>query len=298
MFKQKNNKKFSEKHPLIFTLIFCFIFMLIVNIFFSIVDIYLNIKIIKKTTDFSALLKNCLDFLIFILTVVLFKCSKILKGDAKSFKKSFKGTYILFAIAFIFLILKIIAFIQKKQAFADGLKILLGILTIFTSAFKEEVIFRGVLANLLAFKHAQTKKGAYLTIFLSSFCFATMHFVNILTGAKISAVSFQVIDAFFFGALVTIVYFKYNHNIWVVSFWHTVLNCNGLFEVYFLKKTISFSDSFNKEKIVETLGYRFIFIAILIFICYLYLRKNAIEQIIKNINSFKNKFYANSIKKL
>ena len=48
---------------------------------------------------------------------------------------------------------------------------------------------------------------------------------------------------------------------------------------------------FNKEDILKTLGYRISFIIVLILICLFYLRKNAIERIIKNIDDFKNEFF-------
>ena len=152
-------------------------------------------------------------------------------------------------------------------------------------------MFRGILANLIAFKYAQTEKGTYFAIFTSSFIFGLSHFVNLLTGAKFSAVFFQVIIAFFIGNLIAIVYFKYYFNIWIVSIWHTVLNCYGSFEIYFLRNKSSFVEVFNKEDILKTLGYRISFIIVLILICLFYLRKNAIERIIKNIDDFKNEFF-------
>ena len=261
-------------------------FELILSLIFMFLSIFINAK-----NEFSTFIECFFNLLILMGMVTLFKFSPILKSSIKSFKSSIKSTSLTFIIVFIFLFFKIIYSIEEKQTFASFFKITANVFKIFTAAFFEEVLFRGILANLLAFKHAQTKKGAYFTIFFSNFVFGAAHFLNITTGVKFSSVALQALYTFFIGCLITIVYFKCYFNIWVVSIWHTVFNCYGLFEVYFLEKNISLVDELNKENISESLMFYLVFIIILILICLFYLRKNAIEKIVENIKEFKSEFF-------
>ncbi|HAG14959.1 MAG TPA: hypothetical protein DCG69_00335 [Bacteroidales bacterium] len=136
------------------------------------------------------------------------------------------------AFYYLPLILYIIIFSGGFSDFRDFkfseipyLRISLYSLKTFSSAFLEEILFRGVILGLLLYKLNKDKYGVFKSVFISALLFGSIHIINLLT---ISATTFQsvfnqVYAASCLGVLYGAVYLK-TRSILVLSILHFLSN--------------------------------------------------------------------------
>lgn len=96
-----------------------------------------------------------------------------------------------------------------------ALEIIFYIVAIFLVGLVEELVFRGVIFNLLLNSFPKTRKGITGAIVLGGVLFGLMHFVNILSGVKFTSALIQVISAALMGILFCTIYAS-TRNFWML----------------------------------------------------------------------------------
>ena len=91
----------------------------------------------------------------------------------------------------------------------------------------EELVFRGVVFNLLLRAFPKTKGGITGAVVLGGVLFGLMHFSNMGAGVKFSSCLIQVISAGLMGVLFCMIYAS-TRNFWILAIFHTVVDMGGL----------------------------------------------------------------------
>jgi membrane protease YdiL (CAAX protease family) len=112
--------------------------------------------------------------------------------------------------------------------------IIYGVFTIVGVGVREECIYRATLQNILAKKYANSVKGIWITVIVSSIIFGLSHVPNIFFNVTPSAVLDQSISAVFVGILFGAVYLR-SGNLWVLILIHTLTDVASLSSSIFLR---------------------------------------------------------------
>lgn len=116
--------------------------------------------------------------------------------------------------------------------------IIVGLLHMLGVGVREEVIYRGIIANSLALKYATEKKGLRLTVIVSALVFGLIHITNIFHGVGLVGLLAQMISAFAGGLMFTAVYLR-GGNIWVLMIIHALIDSAGMFVSTFTVTTVT-----------------------------------------------------------
>ena len=123
----------------------------------------------------------------------------------------------------------------------------------------EEIFFRGIVLNFLL---EQSKKNrAVIPIILSALTFAFAHSVNIFYGSSIDQLSFQIYDAFLFGLLIGIIYYK-TKSLWPGIIIHTLIDAYS-FGFSFTYSGPKITTSI--QLIIENIGWTISLISLIVF---------------------------------
>ena len=96
----------------------------------------------------------------------------------------------------------------------------------FLIGLGEEILFRGIILDLLL-QSFQKKRGAiFWPVFLSSAIFALFHFINLIDGADILSVLQQVGYSFLIGAMLAVVLLQ-TRNLWLCIALHALFDAGG-----------------------------------------------------------------------
>ena len=101
--------------------------------------------------------------------------------------------------------------------------ILLGILHMIGIGVREEVLYRGIIANALTLKYAKDKKSLWFTVTVSGLVFGGMHISNIFFGVELMGLLAQIVAACGAGMLFTAIYLR-GGNIWVLMLIHAIID--------------------------------------------------------------------------
>lgn len=96
----------------------------------------------------------------------------------------------------------------------------------FSTAFFEEIIYRGVLLFVVLQKLPNTKEGIFKAIIITSAVFALSHLLNLFTGAGLSNTIMQVGYSFLMGMMWAVVFIK-TQNILYSIILHATYNYFG-----------------------------------------------------------------------
>lgn len=99
--------------------------------------------------------------------------------------------------------------------------------TMFLVGWAEELVFRGVILNLLLDCFSKTQKGIVGAILLDGILFGAVHLTNIFSGVSILSACVQAVTAGLLGILFAAVYAR-SRNIWVVIIAHTLTDFASL----------------------------------------------------------------------
>jgi CAAX amino terminal protease family. len=158
------------------------------------------------------------------MTLVILKCrmGSILKGSTKSFLSGMAISWPLFIYCIaVFLVTYIPADKSELTALDIGQWSLFLVLMLLIGIF-EEILCRGILLELMLRKWGNTRKGIFLSAFMSSLVFGFAHLVNLIGAADmLIATIAQVLYATLFGVFFAAVYLC-SQNIWVVVLLHAV----------------------------------------------------------------------------
>ena len=130
------------------------------------------------------------------------------------------------------------------SCFADGpfvwkspAGIVEGLLKLAWIAIREEVIFRGIIANVFGAHFAKDYKGLWKAVILSGLIFGAAHLTNVLAGIPLQPVLVQSFVAFVFGMYLTAVYFR-GGNLWALILMHAITDASGLFMELFTEGVV------------------------------------------------------------
>ena len=123
--------------------------------------------------------------------------------------KPVKSLYLI--IPFIPLIITNVPHDMTSYISNDYLGFILYCFAFLSTGFFEEILFRGIIFNLINNKFGSTKKGFIFSLFISSFLFGASHIVNFLNGTMLPLNFFnQFIYASILGLLFTAIYLRCN----------------------------------------------------------------------------------------
>lgn len=110
----------------------------------------------------------------------------------------------------------------------NAIYIPLYIAYVFSIALVEELVFRGVLLNIV-FQYVRRSRLPYVfAVLISSAIFAAFHFFNLFTGSSIEGVLLQVGYTFLIGCLFAVVQIKMG-SVWYCVILHALFNFGGMF---------------------------------------------------------------------
>ena len=107
------------------------------------------------------------------------------------------------------------------------LEIFTKILMLIGVGFREEILYRGVVANAIARKYGSTTKGLWITALSSGVMFASIHLTNVFHGVSFSGMLMQTRSAIIGGVLFCAIYLR-SGSIWGMALLHSL---NDLFPV-------------------------------------------------------------------
>lgn len=117
-------------------------------------------------------------------------------------------------VMIIFIPLSILAIFSFVYNFKISLSFFIPLIIAFLAGFAEELVFRGVLFNII-----KKEKGIMYAIVLSAIFFSIMHITNILGGMPLKQNLLQLVNTFFGGLFLASAYY-YTKNIFIVIAYH------------------------------------------------------------------------------
>lgn len=163
------------------------------------------------------------------------------KGFGKTFKAGLGliGVYLAIAVFGVFYTLS-----NPDVQWRPWYGILIGIMALLGIGLREDLLYRGVLQSALAIKYADSSKGIWLTVAVSSIAFGLLHFLNMFTGTTFEAAFYQVLGAAALGAAFGAIYLR-GGNIWVPILIHALVDFTGIFNAMFIVGGGSTTDKIN-----------------------------------------------------
>ena len=144
---------------------------------------------------------------------------------------------------FIYSVIGFISVLPGAESFQDRNTIVFSILYFILVGITEELIFRGVTADLLLqlfFQRNPKKKPVIPAIIISGIIFSMAHAVNARI-SDVSGVLVQMTAAFFLGMFLTTVYYR-SRNIYAVIFLHLINDLAAAVPITILKSDVSITD--------------------------------------------------------
>ncbi len=138
--------------------------------------------------------------------------------------------FILFSLAFFIRAGE--ALLSDETPWKTTAGICLGILDILGVGFREETMFRGVIANNLGIAYGKDPRGVWKAVIVSGLIFGLVHLLNIVSGVDPLRVLIQVASACAIGMYFTAVYFR-GGSIWALVLIHCLTDAGGLFRSAF-----------------------------------------------------------------
>ena len=162
----------------------------------------------------------------------------LLLGYAWCYRRgSFAKT--LLAGLFAFILFSLTFFIRLGEALFDegtlwkpAAGICLGILNILGIGFREETVFRGVIANNLGIAYGKDLRGVWKAVVMSGLIFGLVHLANIVSGVNPARAAIQAVSACAIGMYYTAIYFR-GGSLWVMIMIHCFTDAGGLFRSAF-----------------------------------------------------------------
>ena len=127
---------------------------------------------------------------------------------------------------------------QVYSLYADtpwntGLKMFVKLCQLFTVAFCEETIFRGIIANAFGIRYGWDRKGVWRAVILSGFFFGALHLANLRLGISPVSVAVQSLVAWGAGMYFAAVYYR-GGCLWAPILIHLVTDAVSMFASTFL----------------------------------------------------------------
>ncbi|HIX29264.1 MAG TPA: CPBP family intramembrane metalloprotease [Candidatus Blautia stercoravium] len=202
-----------------------------ITLFFTILP--LQILMFLNKDNKKPYYESIIYIIVILLAILVIKRigkPKNLTTRLKNMNMVFKGWYLLIA-SMILAILNFLSIdfsntISTLQVISFFMNTMLGVIF-------EELVFRGIIQNMIVEKYEVCKKSVWKGIVTSSFIFALMHLLNLIGQPYfILGTVTQVIYTFCLGIMLGVVYF-FSKNIWTVILLHFIFNIFGSYSSLF-----------------------------------------------------------------
>ena len=205
-------------------------------------------------------------------------------GQKRAFRWGSLGTA--FKAGVFFLLLSVYAIVWRMlstpaDAWKPAVDIVIGVIALIGIGLREEVIFRGIVTDLIARKYATSAKGVYLTVFGASLLFGALHMQNLLTGAGLLSILVQSIAAFATGSVFCAIYIR-GGSLCGLLILHSLFDATSLFNSSFT--TITTQTEILSSFSPEQLGFSAVMLVLTLFL----LRKKKIAGIIERFQALDN----------
>lgn len=226
---REKSVKLGEKYPSIVSLVMASVWLIVLLVLWE------GLRRIPfiKSSDSGYLGQLIVDFIgtgVSILAIWLLKMGSIFKEKRYGLGKGFViGLYFIVVGMFSLIVTTISTIAQGKNEMNPIWKILVFTITMFLIGAAEELMFRGVVSNLLYKKYAKSRQGVWFSVLLTGMIFGAVHLFNAIS-PEVSFYSalIQGIVAGAIGMVLTAVYYRCR-NIWVVIILHAFIDFAGLF---------------------------------------------------------------------
>lgn len=199
-------KRISDRHPVIFSILFGLLLVTLITVASAIADV-LNFS------DVGVIVAQGAAFLIMAIIITIYMKNKTKSLSEYGFQKIdlLKSKKVLYYIPLLLIAIvnPIIGGFDKELTIMN---IFIIIIFAFLVGYTEESIFRGIIKELLKFK-----SKAFYIIFSSTF-FGILHLANALSGKSLALVSLQIINAFLFGLIASLLIVIINNIIPLIAF--------------------------------------------------------------------------------
>ena len=230
--KKINKEKirdFIRTSPILFSLGFTLLVPLVSAVF-----AHLNSLLLPQNT-WGGILDEVLHILWTIALAVIFGFGFIFRQ--RGIRATFGAAWLIFLFYGVLLFFQVGAKINNPATeWKSELEIFRGILLLLGIGIREEVVFRGVNTNAVAFKYGSTTKGLWITVFSTSAMFGVLHLTNVLKGASFSGALVQAIGCIAIGVLYCAVYLR-SGSIWGVALLHSLEDTPAMVETLFINIT-------------------------------------------------------------
>lgn len=224
-----------------------------------------------------------LNFLSEVILMVVPIAIVFLFGFSRTFKKGNFLKGLLCALPFLVLQLFVLAFFffdnigNPDASWKQWYWIAFGVFRIIGVGVREECFYRATIQNILAKKYANSMKGIWLTVIISSVIFGLCHVPNLLFGMDIIAVLIQVLVAMPCSLLFSAIYLR-SGSIWAVILLHSLTDLASLAKSTFL----------NVDQIVDANKLAFAWPSLIMCLVYVglaifLLRPSKLKEIRKNL---------------
>ena len=220
----KKIREFSRNSPVLFSLVFTLLVILVHEAFSTL------FYLLPATVGMDIV--NELVFIIWPVTlVVLFGFSFIFRQRGiRATVGAALPSFLLFGLILAGEMGSMIS--NPATEWKSNPEIFLGVLMLIGVGFREEILFRGVIANAIARKYANSKKGLWITALCTGAIFGSMHLANVFHGVSFEGALIQSLSAFGSGIFFCAVYLR-GGSIWAMACLHSLFNAAGAAEVLF-----------------------------------------------------------------
>lgn len=226
---REKSVKLGEKYPSIVSLVMASVWIIVLLVLWE------GLRRIPfiKSSDSGYLGQLIVDFIgtgVSVMAIWLLKMGSIFKEKRYGLGKGFViGLYFIVVGMFSLIVTTISTIAQGKNEMNPIWKILVFTITMFLIGAAEELMFRGVVANLLFVKFGKNRQGVWFSVLLTGIIFGAVHLFNAIS-PEVSFYSalIQGIVAGIMGMVFTAVYYRCR-NIWVVIILHAFIDFAGLF---------------------------------------------------------------------
>lgn len=190
-----------------------------------------------------------MKYLVEIILMLVPAAFVVFFGFSRAFKKGGFLRGLLCCLPFIILQLFVLGIFFSKNLgdpeanWKPWYLIVYGVFSVFGIGVREECIYRATIQNIVAKKHANSVKGIWITVIVSSIIFGLTHVSNLFFGMNPLAVLTQVFSATFIGLMFGAVYLR-SGSLWALILVHTLTDIGGLARSTFLH--VSDIEDFNQ----------------------------------------------------
>ena len=231
----KQIRDFSRTSPIYFSTAFTLLVTLL-NLTFA----HLNFLLLPHST-WGRILHEVVCIIWPTVLVVIFGYSFCFR------RRGIRATFGASWLVFLFYGVLVLSAVRLKignpaASWKSELEIFYGILMLIGIGIREEILFRGVIANAIARKYGSTTKGLWITVFSAGAIFGAWHLSNVFTGSSFKGALIQAIACVGAGVLFCAIYLR-GGSIWVVALLHSLRDTAGLVDVLFINTAESQSVS-------------------------------------------------------